>query len=126
MPRSLATQDAGANSAEEQVTAHFSPNEEQLSCQLLRWVGREFQSATCSEGKQVATKAKSARIVYRVKNKCLVQVLEVWRDRTAEEKQMRAKARKVVHRLMNGALVSTFERWRDQIIEEKQMRAKAR
>ena len=53
------------------------------------WAGN-FRVQLALKAKQVATKAKSARIVYRIKNKCLVQVLEVWRDRTAEEKQMRA------------------------------------
>jgi hypothetical protein len=80
----------------------------------------------CSNTKEsIAVKAKSARVVHRIKNRCLVQVFDLWRDATAEEKQIRANARKAVQRLMNGALVSSFERWRDHIIEEKQMKNKA-
>jgi hypothetical protein len=39
------------------------------------WAGIREQLAL--KAKQAATKAKSASIVYRIKNKCLVQVLEV-------------------------------------------------
>jgi hypothetical protein len=70
-------------------------------------------------------KTKSARIIHRIKDRCLVQVLELWSDMTAEERQIKAKTRKVVLMLMNGAVVSTLERWGDHILEEKQLRAKA-
>jgi hypothetical protein len=53
-------------------------------------------------------------------NRALQEGFERWRDRAAEEKQMKAKALKVVQRLMSSALVGYFERWRDQAAAAKE------
>ena len=54
------------------------------------------------------------KVVQWMLNATLVQALEVWRNRTAEEKQMKIKTLKVVQWIMNATLVQGFEVWKER------------
>ena len=73
-------------------------------------------------------KSKAVRVVQRILNATLVQVIELWRYQTSEQKQMRVKARKVVQqlqrRILTETMVQVFELWRYHTAEEKEMRSK--
>ena len=58
--------------------------------------------------------AKGLKVVQRMFNRALVEVLERWQDCIFGEKKLKAKIRKVVHRLMNRALVSALGMWSDK------------
>ena len=73
-------------------------------------------------------KGKALKVVQRIMNATLVQVLEVWRDRTEEEMQMRAEEKQTrvegarqqrvlkctLQRSERRLRVSIFQRWRER------------
>ena len=70
-------------------------------------------------------KGKAINALHRFMNSTLMQVLELWRVHTTQEKQLRAKARKTVQRVMNATLVQVFELWVFNTQERGAVNAKA-
>jgi hypothetical protein len=73
---------------------------------------------------QVSMKAKSARIIHRLKNHCMVHCFELWQETSFSEQQLKLKANRVVHLIKSSALVQCFETWADFVLNERVLKQK--
>jgi hypothetical protein len=74
---------------------------------------------------QISMKAKSARIIHRLKNHCMVHCFELWQENTKEQISMKAKSARIIHRLKNHCMVHCFELWQMISFSELQLKMKA-
>ena len=70
-------------------------------------------------------RAKSQKIIYRLKHACLVNCFDGWRERTSEARELRSKAARVVHRLKNCSLVHCLELWSQLLWQQRQDMARS-
>ena len=56
-------------------------------------------------------RSKSEKIVYRLKNSCLVNGYETWSQKSTEQIAIKRKSQKIVYRLKHSCLVSCYELW---------------